>query len=594
MTVKWKRKTQDPPIATHVEKPARIGVFVCECGCGVSSILDVEGLVESSKSLPGVIYAGHAPYWCSADGRERLEATIRADGLERIVIAGCSPRTHKQLFQETAAKAGLNPDLLGLINIREGCAWPHEGEHKAATLRANDQIAMEVAHMAALAPRSPVEAQITPRALVIGGGVAGMTAAQELADSGMPVTLIERASILGGRAVNTTSEAAADLVTAVQTHPSITLHLDSLVTQITGSVGAYRVDITQRTSRCQGPASTEQHEPDHTQRTTCGTFGAIIVATGAPDEETARLAQLLRLPQDTKGFLPETRVRLRPGNHVERGIHVCGSAHYPCDTAEAQFQAYSVASRALRHLRKGRVTAHGPVAEVAPEKCNGCGDCLNACPFAAVTMANRPSAPHRFTGLAEGWSPVKAEGLSLSIIDPLLCTGCGNCVSVCPVGAVTVAGWTDAQLEAQMHVALGQYPAQESLPRILIFACEWSGYAASELAGAQRLSYPPNVRLIRLDCSGRLQPGLILKAFEMGAAGILILGCAHKLCHYERGSERAAAAYEQVKALTALLGLPPTRLQLAWTPPDDGPAFAELVTEFVRGVEKARAPARSE
>jgi coenzyme F420-reducing hydrogenase delta subunit len=123
--------------------------------------------------------------------------------------------------------------------------------------------------------------------------------------------------------------------------------------------------------------------------------------------------------------------------------------------------------------------------------------------------------------------------------------------------------------------------------RILVFACEWSGYAAAELAGAQKLSYPPNVRMIRLDCAGRIQPGLILKAFEMGAAGVLVLGCEPRLCHYERGNERAAAAYEQVEAVVGLLGLAPSRLQLAWMPPDDGPAFAELVTRFVKGVENA-------
>jgi coenzyme F420-reducing hydrogenase delta subunit len=93
--------------------------------------------------------------------------------------------------------------------------------------------------------------------------------------------------------------------------------------------------------------------------------------------------------------------------------------------------------------------------------------------------------------------------------------------------------------------------------------------------------------MIRLDCTGRLQPGLILKAFELGAAGVLVLGCQPRSCHYERGNERAAAAYEQVEAITGLLGLPSRRLQVAWIPPDDGPAFAGLVTEFVKGLEKA-------
>jgi heterodisulfide reductase subunit A len=367
--------------------------------------------------------------------------------------------------------------------------------------------------------------------------------------------LVERAPTLGGTAIAQAPELAADLASAVETHSGITLHLDSQITQVDGSVGNYHIDVTHH-------ASLVTHH---------GPFGAIIVATGAPDDKTTKLAKLLRLPQDVDGFLPEPKVRLRPGSFIERGIYVCGSAHYPCDAAEAQFQAYSASSRALRHLRRGKVTAHGPTAQVDAAKCNGCGDCLKVCPFSAVTMAARPG------------------GISLSVIDPLLCTGCGNCISICPVGAVTVSGWTDAQIEAQMRMALAgaSPPAANSQPRILVFACEWSGYAAAELAGTQKLTYPSNIRMIRLDCGGRLQPGLILKAFEMGAAGVLVLGCEPRLCHYERGNERAAVAFEQVEAITGLLGLPPARLKLGWTPPDDGPAFAELVTRFVERVEKA-------
>jgi heterodisulfide reductase subunit A-like polyferredoxin/coenzyme F420-reducing hydrogenase delta subunit len=567
MTLNSDIRTGNSPIALSKEEPTRMGVFICNCEDKVSDILDVEKLVTSSAELSGVVYAGNTRYWCSAAGRDCLEATIRSEGLERVIIAGCSRRTHQRLFQETVANAGLSPDLLGLVNIREGCAWPHRREHKAATLRARDQIAMEVAHTAALTLRPLIRAEITPAALVIGGGGAGMTAALELAEAGFPVTLIERSTKLGGTALIAAPELAADLIAAVQTHPRITLYVESHITHLEGSVGAYHITIVQR-------AKLE----------VCQTFGVIVVATGAPSEETRKLASLLRLPQDAQGLLPESRVRLRPGSYAERGIYVCGSAHYPCDPVEAQFQAYSAASRALHHLQRESVTAHGPAAQVAPEKCNGCGDCLNVCPFAAVTMVERPPyAQHQPLG------PAKALGLSS--IDPLLCTGCGNCVSVCPVGAVTVAGWTDAQLEAQMQVALpgtvGRHSVPNPQPRILIFACEWSGYAAAELAGAQKLSYPANVRMIRLDCSGRLQPGLILKAFEIGAAGVLVLGCAPKLCHYERGNERAAVAYDQVEALVDLLGLPSARLQQAWIPPDDGRAFAQLVTSFVEGVEKA-------
>jgi heterodisulfide reductase subunit A-like polyferredoxin len=370
--------------STPAERAPRIGVFVCDCGDQVASILDVETLVRLAGKLPGVVNAERAPYWCSADGRERLRATVCTRGLERVVVAGCSPRTHRRLFQETLAQAELSRNLLGLVNIREGCAWPHQGEHRAATSRARDQIAMEVAHTSSLALRTPVRADITPTALIIGGGVAGMTAALELANAGIPVTLVERATTLGGVAIADAPELAADLITAVRAHPGISLKLENRVTHVDGSVGAYHTTIV-------------DHGSQGAER---GPFGAIIVATGTPDEETGELARLLRLTQDAEGFLPELRVRLRPDSYIERGIYVCGSAHYACDVAKAQFQAFSASSRALRHLRRERVTVQGPVAQVAPEKCNGCGDCFRVCPFAAVTMTDRP------------------EGLSLAIVSP--------------------------------------------------------------------------------------------------------------------------------------------------------------------------------
>jgi F420-non-reducing hydrogenase iron-sulfur subunit len=124
-------------------------------------------------------------------------------------------------------------------------------------------------------------------------------------------------------------------------------------------------------------------------------------------------------------------------------------------------------------------------------------------------------------------------------------------------------------------------------PRILVFACEWSGHAAAELAGAEMRSYPADIRMIRLDCSGRLHSGLILDAFERGATGVMVLGCAPKLCHYERGNERAAAACEQAEEITSLMGVNPARLKLAWAPPDDGAAFAELIKEFADGIRGA-------
>jgi coenzyme F420-reducing hydrogenase delta subunit len=174
------------------------------------------------------------------------------------------------------------------------------------------------------------------------------------------------------------------------------------------------------------------------------------------------------------------------------------------------------------------------------------------------------------------------------------------------VKAAQVASASDKQIEAQIRAALSGQGDKEKgrqgdrekgreekglsvsqspgLP-VLIFACEWSGYSAAEIAGAQQLAYPASTRVIRVNCTGRLQPGLLLKALEMGAAGVMVLGCAPGVCHYEQGSERAAAVFEQASALGHLMGLD-KRLALKWIPPDDGATFVQVVRDFVAGIKR--------
>ena len=539
----------------------RVGVFVCECGDRIAGPLDVDALVESAGEIGEVVHAAHAPYWCSADGQAAIEEAVLSAGIDRFVIAGCSLRTHRPLFRKVAANAGLDPELVGIVNVREGCAYPHRDEPEGAAARAREQICMEVSHVVATNPAAPVGVDIERSALVLGGGVAGLTAALEISGAGIPVTLVERGDALGGRALEDAPELSASLVSAVEATSKVTVLTGRRAGAFGGTIGGYRATL-EATGNGADPVE-------------MGPFGTVVVATGEPDDDTVALSEALHLPRDVRGGLTEMRVRLRPERSLERGIYVCGSVHFPCDASRAQFQGFSAASRALRHLGRGSASLRGPRAEVTDHKCNGCSDCAPLCPFSAITMVERPS------------------GTSLSIVDPVKCTGCGNCVSVCPVSAMNLTGWTDAQLEAQIAAALegstiggnGGDPRNDS--RVLVFACEWSGHAAAELAGAQLRTYPAGVRMIRLDCTGRLQAGFIMSAFERGAAGVLVMGCAPKLCHYERGNERAAAACAQAEDLTRMIGVHPSRLKLEWTPPDDGEALANLLTDFVREAREA-------
>lgn len=290
------------------------------------------------------------------------------------------------------------------------------------------------------------------------------------------------------------------------------------------------------------------------------------------EPETSRLAAMFHLPVDVNGFIPDMRLRLRPEERTERGVFVCGAAHFPCDAERATFQAYLAAARAIRHVGAEGITRRGPVAVVDAARCNGCGDCTRVCPFMAVEMRGQGN-PEMAGGIPAG----------VASVDPLLCTGCGNCVSACPVQAAQMPCATSEQLYAQIHAALkgrgdAVYPAPR--PPVLILACEWSGYSAAEIAGAQGMTYPASTRLIRVHCTGRLQPGLLLKALEMGATGVMVLGCEPGGCHYEQGNEYAAQVFQRAAALGGLMGMG-DRLALRWVPPDDGAAFVQAVSEFV-------------
>ncbi len=162
----------------------RIGVIVCHCGSNIAGVVDCPGVREYAAGLPGVVHAEEALFACSQDAQERLAKLIAERGLNRVVVAACTPRTHEPLFQETLQAAGLNKYLLEMANIRNQCSWVHGGDHHAATVKARDLVRMAVAKAGLLAPLREQELAVNRRALVVGGGLAGMSAALSLAGQG--------------------------------------------------------------------------------------------------------------------------------------------------------------------------------------------------------------------------------------------------------------------------------------------------------------------------------------------------------------------------------------------------------------------------
>ncbi len=547
--------------------PTVLGVFVCDCGGQIGSILDTEHLAGCAGELPGVAVAQRLRYSCSPDGVEAILAASQAESLDRVLVAGCTPRLMAKRFQAACRQAGRDVDMVELVDIREGCAFVHRNEPQEATAKALDLIRMGAARAERREPFEPARAEVAPGALVIGGGVAGMTAALTLANAGQPVTLVERAAALGGSRLEALSSVhngrngngLAHQIEAIIHHPRIEVLLESEVTDVAGTVGRYTVSVG-------GGRPFD--------------VGAIIVATGAQPDASV-LAHRLGISQDEHGFFPEARYRLRPEGYAERGIYVCGAAHQPADVRETELQAISAAFKALRRLRAGVVSNGAPTARVDPALCTGCANCVAPCPFDAIAMQGR------------------AEAVDLAQIDPMLCTGCGNCVVVCPVKAISQPIDSDAQVLAQIEAALGPTNGRNpsgllrpegfagpSRVRILVFGCEWSGHAAAELAGANKLSYPVETRLIRLRCSARFDPIHILWALVNGADGVLLTACAPGQCHYIDGNRYAEERSQTLRSLLAGNGFDPRRLRLEWIVPDDPHDFVKKVTDFTELVAK--------
>lgn len=180
------------------DKNLRIGVFVCDCGSNIAGTVDTEAVREYAASLPGVVAAVRNKYTCADPGQVEIQQSIREHNLNRVVVASCSPTTYEVIFRKCIADAGLNPYLLEMANIREHCSWVTAGNGQAATEKAKRIVKVAVARANWLIPQEEEQISVTDAALVVGGGVAGIQAALDLADSGHQVYLVEKEPSIGG------------------------------------------------------------------------------------------------------------------------------------------------------------------------------------------------------------------------------------------------------------------------------------------------------------------------------------------------------------------------------------------------------------
>jgi heterodisulfide reductase subunit A2 len=559
------------PVEIAIEEEPRIGVFVCFCGSNIGSVVDVRDVASYAATLDNVVFTDTNLYSCAQNTQELISAKIKENRLNRVVVAACTPRTHEPLFQETLKNASLNRSLFEMANIRDHCSWVHAMAPKEATEKSKDLVRMAVAKARLIQPLPEQSVPVEPKAMVIGAGISGMTAALSIAEQGFECFLVERSSDLGGnlKKVRFTlsgddpGDLLNDIKAKVMSNDLIQVYTDAVVEEVSGYIGNFRTTlrigerretlqhgvivmatggepykpkqylyaqskqvITQLEleERLTDPSWTENvkdvvmiqcvgsrgEDLAYCSKICCGqavknalevlkhnpsanitilfrdmrTYGLmedaysaarekgvnfvhfekkspprvreeegrvridfydrllgenvslhpdlLILSVGVVPSGVEDLAKILKVPVTGDGFFLEAHPKLRPVEFSVDGIYPCGMAHSPKPISESVAQAKAAACKACIPLAKGHVSVSAIVSSVHQASCIGCGICETLCPYAAIRTIK--------VGKKK-----KAETIAAS------CKGCGICASHCPTMAISMGGFSNEQIMAQIR-----------------------------------------------------------------------------------------------------------------------------------------------
>ncbi len=283
----------------------------------------------------------------------------------------------------------------------------------------------------------------------------------------------------------------------------------------------------------------------------------VVLAVGLePPADMKVIQEMLALQATSDGFYMEAHPKLQPVDAATRGIFFAGCAEGPKDIKDSVTQASAATARAMRLMNPGSLTVEAITAAVDPELCNSCGLCAKVCPYNAISV------------------DIKAK--TAAEVTEAACSGCGTCAAECPTMAITMNHFTDAQIEAQIDAVLEVNAAE----RIPVFACNWCSYAGADFAGVSRLHYPPNTRLIRTMCSGRVHEKFIWRAFAKGAPVVLVSGCHIGDCHYMNANQWTERRIKRIWKKMEKMGLRTERLNLEWISAAEGLRFQEVMEKM--------------
>ncbi|HVP26780.1 MAG TPA: CoB-CoM heterodisulfide reductase HdrA2 [Candidatus Bathyarchaeia archaeon] len=290
----------------------------------------------------------------------------------------------------------------------------------------------------------------------------------------------------------------------------------------------------------------------------------VILSVGLESRKDSETIQrLLTLSRNQDGFFLEAHPKLRPVDAATGGVFFAGCAESPKDIKDSVTQASAAAARAGILMAKGKINVEAITPIIFEEKCKACGLCTKVCPYNAITLNKE---------------------LKRIEIAEAACGGCGTCAAECPFGALTQSHFTDEQIMAQID-AITEHDADK---KIVAFCCNWCSYAGADFAGVSRMQYPPNVRIIRTMCSGRVAPKFVERAFAKGAAAVLVAGCHIGDCHYINANYQTQKRVEKLWKKMEQNGLNKERLQLLWASAAEGEKFASKIRDMKAIVENVK------